>query len=96
MCQDKFAKISYEYILTGVCNAVYFRLCIDLMHILPQVTAKGNDGSHYPRCAECRVPYYLLICLVVKSERKIQLSESVYEIPVKTNSTGPCRIPRHT
>ena len=38
--------------LTGVCNAVYFRLCIDLMHILPPVTAEGFDGSHHPRCAE--------------------------------------------
>ena len=28
-----------------VCNAVYFRLCIDLMHILPPVTAEGFDGS---------------------------------------------------
>ena len=39
--------------LTGVCNAVYFRLCIDLMHILPPVTAAGFDGSHHPGCAEC-------------------------------------------
>ena len=36
-----------------VCNAVYFRLCIDLMHITPPVTAEGFDGSHHPRCAEC-------------------------------------------
>ena len=36
----------------GVCNAVYFRLCIDLMHILPPVTAEGYDGSHHPRYAE--------------------------------------------
>ena len=35
-----------------VCNAVYFRLCIDLMHITPPVTADGFDGSHHPRCAE--------------------------------------------
>ena len=33
-------------------NAVYFRLCIDLMHILPPVTAEGFDGSHHPRFAE--------------------------------------------
>ena len=38
--------------LTGLCNAVYFRLCIDLMHILPPVTAEGFDGSHHPRCVE--------------------------------------------
>ena len=44
--------------LTGVCNAVYFRLCIDLMHILPPVTAEGFDGSHHPRCTECTVPTY--------------------------------------
>ena len=34
-------------------NAVYFRLCIDLIHILPPVTAEGFDGSHHPRFAEC-------------------------------------------
>ena len=38
-------------ILTWVCNAVYFRLCIDLMHITPPVTAEGYDGSHQPRHA---------------------------------------------
>ena len=37
---------------TGVCNAAYFRLCIDLMHITPLVTAEGYDGPHHPRCAE--------------------------------------------
>ena len=42
--------------LTGVCNVVYFRLCIDLMHILPPITAEGFDGSHHPRCAECGGP----------------------------------------
>ena len=41
-----------EKIIT-VCNAVYFRLCIDLMHIPPPVTAEGFDGSHHPRFAEC-------------------------------------------
>ena len=35
-----------------VCNAVYLRLCIDLMHITPPVTAEEYDGSHHPRCAE--------------------------------------------
>ena len=35
-----------------VCNAVYFRLCIDLMHITPPVTAEGFDGSNHPRCAD--------------------------------------------
>ena len=29
--------------LTEVCNSVYFRLCIDLMHILPPFTAEGYD-----------------------------------------------------
>ena len=49
--------------LTLLCNALYFRLCIDLMHITPPVTAEGYDiippvtderydGSHHPRCAE--------------------------------------------
>ena len=36
-------------------NAVYFQLCIDLMHITPPVTAEGYDGSHQPRYAECRL-----------------------------------------
>ena len=35
-----------------VCNAVYLRLCIDLIHILPPVTAERYDGSHHPRYAE--------------------------------------------
>ena len=36
----------------GVCNAVYFRLYIDLMHITPPVKDEGFDGSHHPRYAE--------------------------------------------
>ena len=51
MCQNKSAKIYSEKIIT-VCNAVLFRLCIDLMHILPPVTVEGFDGSHHPRFAE--------------------------------------------
>ena len=39
MCQNNSAKIYSEKILT-VCNAVYFRLCIDLMHITQPVTAE--------------------------------------------------------
>ena len=35
-----------------VCNAVYFRLCIDLMHITPSVTAWGYDGFYHPKYAE--------------------------------------------
>ena len=53
LCVNKSAKIHSEKIKT-VCNAVYFRLCIDLMHILPPVTAEGFYGSHHPRFAECR------------------------------------------
>ena len=41
--------------LKGVCNAVYFRLCIDLMPFTPPVTPEGYDGSHHPRCAECPI-----------------------------------------
>ena len=51
VCQSNSAKIYPEKILT-VCNAVYFRLCIDLMHITPSVTAEGFDVSHHPRYAE--------------------------------------------
>ena len=35
LSQNKSAKIYSDNIIT-VCNAVYFRLCIDRMHILPQ------------------------------------------------------------
>ena len=38
--QNNTAKIYSEKILT-VCYAVYFQLCIDLMHIAPSVTAEG-------------------------------------------------------
>ena len=51
MRQNNSTKIYSEKILTRVCNAVYFRLCIYLMHITPQVTAEGFDGSHHPRYA---------------------------------------------
>ena len=49
--QNNSAKINSEKILI-VCTAVYFRLCIDLMHITPPVTAEGFDGSYHPRYAE--------------------------------------------
>ena len=42
--------------LTGVCNAVYFRLCIDLMQITPPVTAE-----HYlPLDGMINIPKYLV------------------------------------
>ena len=39
---------------TFLTNCVSKQVCydIDLMHILPPVTAKGFDGSHHPRFAE--------------------------------------------
>ena len=49
--KKKTANIYSEKNLT-VCTAVYFRLCIDLMHITPKVTAEGFYGSHHPRYAE--------------------------------------------
>ena len=52
MCQNKSAKIYSKKKIITVCNAVYFRLCINLMHFLPPVTADGWDGSHHPRYAE--------------------------------------------
>ena len=36
-----------------VCNAIYFRLCIDLMHITEPVADVGHDSSHHPRYTEC-------------------------------------------
>ena len=46
------AKVYSEKNLTGLRNSVRFRLCIDLMHIIPPVTAKGFDGSRHSRYAE--------------------------------------------
>ena len=34
--------VSIFFLITGVCNPFYFRLCIDLMHINPPVTAEGS------------------------------------------------------
>ena len=53
LCQNNFAHNYSESILTEVCNAVYLRSCIDLMHILPPVTAEGYDSFHHPRYADC-------------------------------------------
>ena len=53
VCVKITSMIYFEKNLTGVRNPVYFRLCIDLIHITPPVTAAGFDGSHYPRYAEC-------------------------------------------
>ena len=53
---------SIEKIIT-VCNAVYFHLCIDLMHILPPLQPRDsmahitrglpNGSKDWPRCSEC-------------------------------------------
>ena len=53
MCVKISLRRSLPKNVIAVCNAVYFRLCIDLMHILPPVTAEGFDGSHHPRFTEC-------------------------------------------
>ena len=56
MCQIKSAKIyskTQKKKIITVCNAVYFRLCIVLMHILPPVTAEGFDGLPSPEV--CRM-----------------------------------------
>ena len=52
VCQNNFVKIYSEKFLRRVCNAVYSRSCIDLMHNLPPVTAEEYDGSHHPICTE--------------------------------------------
>ena len=59
VCQNNSAKIYSEKKLT-VCNAVFFRLCVDLMHVTPTVTAEGYDDSHHPRCTECESDIDLL------------------------------------
>ena len=55
----KITLLSPKKNSNGVCNAVYFRLCIDLMHITPTVKAEA-DGSHYPRYAELNLYFTLL------------------------------------
>ena len=52
VCQNNSAKIYPEKNVT-VCNVVYFRLCIDLVHITPPVTAEVFDGNHHPKYAKC-------------------------------------------
>ena len=49
LCQNKSANIYSDKIIT-VCNAVCFQLCIDLIHILPPVTAE------LPSLEVCRMP----------------------------------------
>ena len=51
LCQENSAKIYSETNSKGG-NAVFFRLCIGLMHITPPITGKGFDGSYHPKCAE--------------------------------------------
>ena len=58
MRQGNSAKIYSEKILMGVCNAVYFRLCIDLMHINPPDTANGIQWLPSPEiCRMASTPY---------------------------------------
>ena len=51
-CVKITAKIYFQKNKADVGNPVYFRLCIDLMHITPSVIAKGSDGSHQTRYAQ--------------------------------------------
>ena len=53
MCVKITLVKSFTKNITRVCNVVYFRLSIDLMHITSPVTAEGCDGFHHRRCAEC-------------------------------------------
>ena len=65
----------------GICSAVYFRLCVDLMHILPQVTAGEFDGSHHPRYAECPVPMNTHLNIVKQQSLDfLKLKEFAYKI----------------
>ena len=73
VCQNKSAKIYSETILT-MCNVVYFRLCINPMHITPPVTAEGFDGSHHPRYAEC---FERLVCLKIESNIDVKSGQSL-------------------
>ena len=41
LCAKITAKIYSEKNQAGICNPMYFRFCIDLMHITPSVTAEG-------------------------------------------------------
>ena len=51
ICQNSFVQIYSEKFIT-VNNAVYFWLCINLMHITQPVTVEGYDGSHHSMYAD--------------------------------------------
>ena len=44
----------------GLCNVVYFQLCISLMYIRPPFSADGYDSSHYLKYAECPIENVLV------------------------------------
>ena len=57
-------------------------LCIDLMHITPPVTAKGYDGSHHSRYAECAMLDSLLLVqihILGKRENKVLMIPETIE-----------------
>ena len=87
VCQNKSAKIYSEKNIT-VCNAVYFRLCIDLMHILPP--GWGIRWLPHLKVAECTFPMWrnsffailLLLCMKIRHgsiSNQISTCRTVYE-----------------
>ena len=44
---------SKKKLLTGVCNVLSFRLCINLMHFTLPVTSEEYGGSHHPKYEKC-------------------------------------------
>ena len=52
--------VKISLLIMTVCNAVYCRLYIDLMHILPQVTTERFNGSHHPSFAK----WYQSMCIL--------------------------------
>ena len=51
MCQNNCSDLKTNS--KEVCNAVYCRLCIELMHKTLPVPAEGYDGSHHLKYAQC-------------------------------------------
>ena len=79
LCFKITAKIySEKNNLTGVCNPVYFRLCIDMMHITPPVTAEEFDGSHHPRYAVISLNFLINGSLIYLTFRYFFMSFHVF------------------
>ena len=80
-------------------NCVNFRLCINLMHILPPVTAEGYSGSRHPRYTEWMITKNADSCqpaqsIQADSSRNLLLSVDFDFVDCLTNdSSNSCDTP---